>query len=479
MEGVIYKYTNKINGKVYIGQTTREKSRYNQHMESRTSNHENSIFHNAIKKHGWDSFEYKVLFRINCSNFQDLINTLDSKERVAIKYFNSTNNNYGYNLSSGGRSGYRTIGKPIFQINLEDGSIIKGWDSIREAYDTLGIDNSSISKACKKKKPYKGYIWLYKEDYNINVVSDIIKNYKKRQLKNKKKQLKNEEKNRIKKDNEIVQLSIKGSLIKIWNSVVEAGNSINISPTTIIDVINHKYCTAGGYIWMKLSEYNNLDINLYLSNINIKKKSIVQFSLDGKFIKIWDSLSEAIKSTGAKNISKVASSKKGTSGGFMWRYEDEWNGKDLLPLTNDINLINKMNIGSISLIKPVVQFSLDGKFIRIWPSISEAKTSLNISNISLACIHKERTAGGFIWRYEDEWDRKDLNKFNKRPPHNIKKVVQLTKEGEYIRDWNSISEAEKTLGRIGISAVCSGQRNMARGFKWIYAEDYYGKKEGN
>lgn len=96
MEGIIYKYTNKINKKVYIGQTRYEKSRICSHKNPKIS--DNTLFHNAIRKYGWENFEYKVLFRINCDNVQDLNITLNSKEKVAIKYFNSCNKNYGYNI---------------------------------------------------------------------------------------------------------------------------------------------------------------------------------------------------------------------------------------------------------------------------------------------------------------------------------------------------------------------------------------------
>lgn len=65
---------------------------------------DNTLFHNAIRKYGWENFEYKVLFRINCDNVQDLNITLNSKEKVAIKYFNSCNKNYGYNMTLGGDS---------------------------------------------------------------------------------------------------------------------------------------------------------------------------------------------------------------------------------------------------------------------------------------------------------------------------------------------------------------------------------------
>ena len=54
--------------------------------------------------------------------------------------------------------------------------------------------------------------------------------------------------------------------------------------------------------------------------------------------------------------------------------------------------------------KKVIQYDLDCNFIRIWSSMSEASRILNIDHacISDCCRGKQKTAGGFIWRYFNE-----------------------------------------------------------------------------
>lgn len=98
MEGVIYKYTNKVNGKIYIGQTIDEHRRIINHRNA----YSDSLFHKAIKKYGFDSFEYSVLERVDES-------LLDDKETYWIEYYKSNDRQLGYNLTSGGEGtrGYR------------------------------------------------------------------------------------------------------------------------------------------------------------------------------------------------------------------------------------------------------------------------------------------------------------------------------------------------------------------------------------
>jgi len=50
--------------------------------------------------------------------------------------------------------------------------------------------------------------------------------------------------------------------------------------------------------------------------------------------------------------------------------------------------------------KPVIQLSLDGQFIKEWPSITEAKIYLRAFNIGSACLDSNKTSGGFKWQYK-------------------------------------------------------------------------------
>lgn len=53
--------------------------------------------------------------------------------------------------------------------------------------------------------------------------------------------------------------------------------------------------------------------------------------------------------------------------------------------------------------KFILQFDLNGTFIREWKSLTKASKTLNIvcSNICNVVLGKRKTAGGFIWRYKD------------------------------------------------------------------------------
>lgn len=57
-------------------------------------------------------------------------------------------------------------------------------------------------------------------------------------------------------------------------------------------------------------------------------------------------------------------------------------------------------------------------------------------------------------------------------------VVQLDLNGNYIKIWNSIADAKKSLNiKSCISYVCNGKRNKAGGFKWMYYDGYIKNKQ--
>lgn len=96
--GVIYKWTNKINGKVYVGKTVDEIKRKSSHKKDRRNY---SAFHKAIDKYGIDNFKYEVLFEITETN--EILNSiLSEKEKHYIKENHSNEREFGYNLTDGG-----------------------------------------------------------------------------------------------------------------------------------------------------------------------------------------------------------------------------------------------------------------------------------------------------------------------------------------------------------------------------------------
>ena len=99
----IYCYTNKTNGKKYIGQTNNLSRRRKQHLQDSIHEHSghevshNLPFHAAIRKYGIDNFDFEVLRTIDTEDWS-IVNTLESNY---IKEYNSIAPN-GYNLQAQG-----------------------------------------------------------------------------------------------------------------------------------------------------------------------------------------------------------------------------------------------------------------------------------------------------------------------------------------------------------------------------------------
>lgn len=90
----IYKFTNKFNGKSYIGQSTNIERRYKEHK----NRNENTLFHEAINEFGFDNFDFSIIEI--CDK-----NDLNDKEIFYIKDYNTLVPN-GYNVSEGGHNGH-------------------------------------------------------------------------------------------------------------------------------------------------------------------------------------------------------------------------------------------------------------------------------------------------------------------------------------------------------------------------------------
>ena len=91
----IYKATNKITGKSYIGFDSNWPHRKNAHKHA-AKRGSSFLFHKAIRKYGWENFEWSI---IEQSDKHETL--LKEKEEYYIRFYNTFYDN-GYNMTYGG-----------------------------------------------------------------------------------------------------------------------------------------------------------------------------------------------------------------------------------------------------------------------------------------------------------------------------------------------------------------------------------------
>lgn len=163
MSFLVYKHTNKENGKVYIGITSQEPKRRWQNG----AGYYGTYFYNAIQKHGWDGFEHEILLEGLTKEQAEEIET------DLIAKYGSANRENGYNVSLGAKYqrimlGVQKYGKEnhrsqaVKQINPKTMEVVKVWESQNMAAEALGINRKGITKNCLgQSKTFMGYIWEY------------------------------------------------------------------------------------------------------------------------------------------------------------------------------------------------------------------------------------------------------------------------------------------------------------------------------
>jgi group I intron endonuclease len=361
----IYRLTNKINGKIYIGQTCRNpENRWEEHLKSSLSTDptQKKYLQNAIEKHGWSNFTKEILEIIPVEKGQKY---LDEREFFHILENNSFHKSgKGYNLTLGG-SGTKGMGScnverqkrkekqsdtfDYANYDIKTGELVNVYSSARDAARGVGgmryehvnsAANWFIGKG-KYAKTYKGYIWMKLTNGEEFPKKINLKEWESQtRLKTKRRQPKSKEVNQEKNSYEISQYDLLDKRVKIWPnnlSLIEREFSTffpneTVKYNTIVNNLRGKSFTAGGYFWKRnligkspenipvMEEYKGYNFQKeLLTSIPISMLDLSYNFLE-KFPSIMDIPSSVASSFDKLNIYKSLVDSTGEYNGHIWKF---------------------------------------------------------------------------------------------------------------------------------------------------------------
>lgn len=134
----IYKITNKVNNKVYIGQSINIERRWREHQQYANPNNKlyegTRYLYKAMAKNGITNFEFSILKEC-------IIEQLDILEIKYIKLYNSTNSAYGYNIQLGGNTGRTSTPQYVIELIKE---LQNTTETLTELANRLGINRRTV-----------------------------------------------------------------------------------------------------------------------------------------------------------------------------------------------------------------------------------------------------------------------------------------------------------------------------------------------
>lgn len=139
----IYKYTNLINNKKYIGQTNNFERRIRDHkscsFNPKSVNYDDKI-HQAIRKYGYDNFKIEIIEVIdNVLNYE----IVNEREQYWIKQEESLLTQWGYNVLEGGKNCWRSFLNPEDIQSIKD--LIRNGTPYNEIQKLYPISKTFIS----------------------------------------------------------------------------------------------------------------------------------------------------------------------------------------------------------------------------------------------------------------------------------------------------------------------------------------------
>ena len=250
----VYKITNNINGKVYIGQTYHVKQRFYQHTHSSQNKH----LHSAFEKYGIDNFTFEVLFTGLTKEESDI------EEIRLIAEYDSANSSKGYNHRLGG-----SRGKNSPETKAKMSEAFKGRKMSAEAREKMSKARKGVKHSPEHTKHLNEGLKRYYETHDHpskgKKWSEERKAHYKECIK------RGKESHRWNNGKPVAQIDPKtGNVVVVYACAMDAYRKTGISNSRIGDVCNGKNPvrhTAGGFIWKYVNDLERSDNHVEQVNV--------------------------------------------------------------------------------------------------------------------------------------------------------------------------------------------------------------------
>ena len=166
---VIYKWTNIINNKVYIGKSVDIAKRLREYRYEVKKNNQRPIIQ-ALKKYGFDSFTFTIIE--NCDNLDDTEILL--REQYWIDYYDSKNLQKGYNLLDATETPieYFSQGSKNIKARLNEEKVL----NIRQMIFNQNISPIEVYKIYANEISFDAFCKAYRGETWKNVDTSMIRN---------------------------------------------------------------------------------------------------------------------------------------------------------------------------------------------------------------------------------------------------------------------------------------------------------------
>ena len=246
----LYLIRNLHNGKVYVGQSVNIERRFRNHKSRTFSTDYETPLYKAFQKYGIENFSFEILEE--CTKEE-----LDEKEMFYIAKYKSTQKEFGYNMTEGGK-GYSGTHTEEHTRKVADAQ--RGKPKPSPTAETLAKRSASL-RGLKKPKSFSEKMSIIHKGKMISEeqrqkISQALKGRKLsaehiEKLKGKHTQHTEETRQKIsdKISKAILQYDKSGAFIKEYKNAREASAETGANFTSISSCCNGRVKSAGGYVW--------------------------------------------------------------------------------------------------------------------------------------------------------------------------------------------------------------------------------------